>query len=234
MGLTQEIRKYRIDDANLIMLTNNLISFLERDLIPMTVLGMSQDKINELKALNNGFKDIPIDTGMKGLAMQSTQDKQVLTDKVKEEVRLMALRCRMKWGVNSTEEQSLGLKGIGNFTDENLLVASRRVHLQMSVFLPDLGDCGLTQAILDNLENLNSDFENALNTQKDRINSRLKSTKERIRLGNEIYGLVAKYCEMGKYCFVNTNAARYKDYIIYHDAKSKAKKKDNSGEIKQI
>ena len=229
MANTENLRKYRLKDSELIVSANFLIMFLEKDLSDLSDFGLTQDKINELKDINNQFKYFRTDPELKGAAIGSTEEKNAILEQVKEEIRKMTLRCRMKWGINSTEEKSLNISGFGNFSDENLLFASRRVHSQMTIFLPDLVEFGLTQEVLDNYENLNVSFENALNNQKDRVNSRLKSTEDRIKLGNELYKQVSMYSEMGKRCYAKSNPAKYNQYVIY--PKSKKKEEQNeSGE----
>ena len=226
MASNANLRKYRLTDSDLNMKVSYLILLLEKDMSDLAVFGLNQDKINELKALYNQFNNFLTDIELKGDAMVATEEKNAILELVKEEIRRMTLRCRMKWGVNSTEEKSLNVTGFGNFSDENLLFASRRVHSQMSIYLPDLIEFGLTQTVLDNFENLNVSFENALNNQKDAINSRLKGTEDRIKLGNELFKLIATYCEMGKRFYEKSNWAKYEQYVIYPQSKKKSENKE--------
>ena len=52
---------------------------------------------------------------------------------------------------------------------------------------------------------------------------RMEKTTERIAKGNELYALVAKYCNMGKLVYENINSPKYKAYLIYKDHKVKKK-----------
>ena len=85
----------------------------------------------------------------------------------------------------------------------------------MTAFLPDLADTGLTQAMLDDMEDLNDEFEVAKNSQNTKVSERDSSTEERIIKGNEIYSLDAIYCEIGKRVYAKSDPAKYNDYIIY-------------------
>lgn len=224
MGLITENRNYRMKNADFAMLTIKLINALNTDLADLSEYGLTQQKINELEALNEAFMHYPPDNWMRGDIKNMARDKNQILENVKDAIRKMALRCRVKWGNGSLQEKSLGITGYGNFSDENLLFAAGRVHSQMTIFLPELSDEGLTQALLDNLAALNQALETALYNLKNKINERQVRTEERLKLGNEIYDLVTKYCEIGKNFYENTDSTKYKQYIIYHGVKKKSKK----------
>lgn len=127
----------------------------------------------------------------------------------------MIIRCGTKWGSGSWQENSLGAAGMNQMTDDALLVLSRRVQLQMNEFLPELADTGLTEQMLNDIRDLNEEFEEALNEVKDKMVERDMKTRERILKGNELYKLFVTYADIGKRAFVKTDSARYNDYIIY-------------------
>jgi hypothetical protein len=93
----------------------------------------------------------------------------------------------------------------------------------MSNLLNELSDEGLTQTILDNLNNLNQSYENLLNEKKNKINERQTKTLERRKMGNELYDLVSKYCKMGKNYYAMISPSKYKRYIIYQGKEGKKK-----------
>ena len=148
----------------------------------------------------------------------ATEAKTAKAELVKEAIRNMVTRCQIKWGVDSWQEKSLGVKGMNKYTDDTLLSAGRRVHSQMTTFLPDLADTGLTQAMLDDMDDLNEEFEVAKNSQYTKTSERENDTEIRINKGNEIYSLVSTYCEIGKRVYAKSDPAKYNDYIIYSAA----------------
>jgi hypothetical protein len=152
---------------------------------------------------------------LSGDLMIATQDKNDKLELVKEAIRNMALRVEMKWGVSSGQYRRLGISGMNNMPDDTLLFTARRVHTVMTGYLTDLASAGLTQDMLDDFEDLNEAFEVAKNDQQDKTNTRDMSTLERINYANELYNLVAHYCDIGKRVFVNSNIAKYNDYLIY-------------------
>jgi hypothetical protein len=224
MSLEHSNRKNSIKDADLIGLADRIRSTMTRDLAELSEFGITAGKITEFGNLTNEFLKFPQDTVYLSDLINVTQKKNQSREAIKEEIRKSVQRCRLKWGANSLQEKSLGIVGMANFSDENLLFASRRVHGQMTILLPELADVGLTQAILDNFENLNISFESEINNKKDIINLRETQTKLRISKANELFELISKYCELGKQVFFMTNEAHYNDYLIHKKRKKKAKK----------
>lgn len=210
-----EMRNYRMTDAELCMFTSNLCNTLLRDIADMAIFGMTNSKITALKALGDAFEVFTTDDVYLADIIGATEDKNAIIETLKEQIRNMVLRCQIKWGANSRQEKSLGVAGMNKFTDDSLLIAGRRVHEQMSSYLIELGSLGLTEDILDSLNDLNTSLEAALNNQNNKIKIRELKTEERITKGNELYNLVSEYCEIGKRVYAISSPARYNDYIIY-------------------
>jgi hypothetical protein len=153
----------------------------------------------------------------------AAEEKNELRNKVLETVRAMAMRVKLRWGANSGNYKRLDLQNPTLLTADLLLVTAMSIHSKMTEYLPDLGSLGLTQTMLDEFQSLNSQFENALNKLHDAIVLRDEKTKERIAKGNELYGMAAAYCHIGKMIFRETNSAKYRTYIINRSVSGKAK-----------
>ncbi|MEI6091443.1 MAG: fibronectin type III domain-containing protein [bacterium] len=208
-------RNYNITDAELCMFTSNLCITMTRDLLDLADFGITAPKIAALKALGDAFEILPSDEVLMAYVIAATETKSAKAELVKEAIRNMVTRCQIKWGVDSWQEKSLGVKGMNKYTDDSLLVAGRRVHTQMTAFLPDLAGTGLTQDMLDDMDDLNDELETAKNSQFTKVSERENETEDRINKGNEIYSLVSMYCEIGKRVYAKSDPAKYNDYIIY-------------------
>jgi hypothetical protein len=215
MATIVEKRNYNMTDAELCMFTSNLCITLQRDILSLAPFGISLAKINSLKAIGDAFEVFPSDEVLVAYIIGTTEAKNAKAEEVKESIRNMIMRCQMKWGNGSWQERALTVTGMSEFTDEQLLFAAKRVHAQMTEFLPELGDTGLSQDILDDMADLNQAFEDAKNTQVSKIAERDKKARERIANGNEIYSYVSSYCDIGKRVFEKTDPAAYNAYIIY-------------------
>ncbi|MEN6480624.1 MAG: fibronectin type III domain-containing protein [Anaerolineaceae bacterium] len=197
------------------MFTSNLCNTMTRDLADLTDFGITAPKIAALKALGDAFEILPSDEVLVAYVIAATEAKTAKAELVKEAIRNMVTRCQIKWGVDSWQEKSLGVKGMNKYTDDTLLSAGRRVHSQMTTFLPDLADTGLTQAMLDDMDDLNEEFEVAKNSQYTKTSERENDTEIRINKGNEIYSLVSTYCEIGKRVYAKSDPVKYNEYVIY-------------------
>lgn len=215
MASNEVRRNYTMSNAELCMICSNLISVLNRDLTEMAVFGVTTTTISSFKAKGDAFEVFPTDDFMLGDVMIATEAKNAKAEEVKEAIRQMAARVEAKWGTNSGQNKKLGAASMYNATDKTLLGVARSVHLSMTSFLADLSSFGLTQQILDNFEDLNESFENAINACSEAIMARSNKTKERTEKGNELYDLVATYCNFGKILYERANPTKYKDYVIY-------------------
>ena len=150
-------------------------------------------------------------------------NKNKLRSSLLEMLRSMNLRAEMKWGKKSTNYKRLAASNLTVLNDNHLLVKARDVHSFMTEFLTELEEYGLTQTLLDDLNNLNLQFEHSFKSIADAKKNREDKTFERISKGNEIYKLISIYCEIGKKVFAGKNPVRYKQYILYGTKKPKEK-----------
>ena len=208
-------RNYNLTDAELCMFTSNLCNFLTRDLLDFAAFGVTALKIAALKALGDAFEVFPTDGSLVGDVMITTENKNALREQVLAEIKSLAVRVEAKWGISSGKYRRLDLRNPSQMSDDALLIAAHTVHTKLTDYLPDLADSGLTQDILDDFEELIENFELAKNAQADMVAVRDEKTIERINNGNEIYALVATYCNFGKILYEKTNPAKYNDYVIY-------------------
>ena len=208
-------RNYRMTDAELGMFVSNLCITLTRDLTDLTVFGVTAPKIAALKALGDAFEVFTSDSVALANIIGATEAKNTTVESLKEGIRNMALRCQIKWGAKSHQEKSLDITGLNDLNNKELLFVARRVHGQMTLFLPDLADLGLTEAVLDEYLDLIELSETKLNEQATQINTRDIMTKNRILKGNELYTEAVNYCNIGKRVYAMTDPAKYNDYIIY-------------------
>ncbi len=208
-------RNYNMFDAELCMFTSNLCNFLTRDLNDLSILGLTEDMIDDLKSLGDTFEVFPPDETFVGDLMIATENKNSLRFQLQEIMRTMALRVETKWGANSGKYKRLNPGQISRHIDDIFLTTSRDMHIKMNEYLPDMTNLGLSQDMLDDWADLNEQFELARNAQADAVALRDEKTKERINLGNQVYELVTTYCNFGKRIYEKTNPAKYNDYVIY-------------------
>ena len=216
-------RKYNMSDAELCMFVSNLCNTLAKDLPELIRFGLSGEKIVEFKALGDAFENLPTDIEYLGEIMMAAEEKNILRNKILDIIREMAMRVKLRWGADSGNYKRLDLQNPSILNADLLLLTAMSIHSKMTEYLPDLVTLGLTQEILNDFESLNSQLENTLNKLNDAAVMRDEKTKERIAKGNELYGLAAAYCKLGKIIFKSKNPAKYRTYIINRSVPRKPK-----------
>ncbi len=214
-------RTYNMSDAALCMFTSNFCNTLTEDISELTPFGINEQKIAELEALGNEFEVFLDDVVYIAYIFGENDNKNKLRSSLLEMLRSMNLRAEMKWGKKSTNYKRLAASSLTVLNDNHLLVKARDVHSFMTEFLTELEEFGLTQTLLDDLNNLNLQFEHSFKSIADAKKNREDKTYERISKGNEIYKLISMYCEIGKKVFARKNPARYKQYVLYGTKKPK-------------
>ncbi|MCX6153128.1 MAG: hypothetical protein NT007_03095 [Candidatus Kapabacteria bacterium] len=215
MAISKDKRMYSMLDADLCMFTSNLCNFMTRDLSDLAVFGITSLAVTNLDALCDAFEILPADETYLADQMEATQAKNDIAAQVRETIRTMAMRVEMKWGIDSPKYKSLNVSGLTKMSDSVLLFTARNVYTKCNGWLTDLASLGLTSGMLSDYSALNNSFEDALNDLSNAISIRDEKTSERIASGNELYGFVVRYCEMGKRIYANTNPSKYNDYKIY-------------------
>ena len=208
-------RDYHLSDSELALFTSNLVIFMTRDTAEFAARGVDAAAITALETKGNEFEAFPTDPEYKSLVTIATEDKNASRAQLEVDIRNISDRAMLKWGVDSGRYKRFDVIYLTKLSDKDFLFAARRVVRIGTIYLADLTTEGLTQAILDALTALAQTFEDNLNDLRDAVAERDEKTEERVELGNEVYDLVSKYCDMGKVIWKETSEAKYNDYVIY-------------------
>ncbi|MCX6154618.1 MAG: hypothetical protein NT007_10695 [Candidatus Kapabacteria bacterium] len=122
---------------------------------------------------------------------------------------------KIKWGANSSQVRKFDAGDMTKQDDKRFLTTCRFGVGIAREYLTDLTSVGLTDDMIDDLEDTAQLMEDAMNDIATAQETRDIKTVERIEKGNEIYALVSRYCEIGKYIWEDVNEAKYNDYVIY-------------------
>ena len=215
MSVTVFKRNYRMTDSELCLLASNFNFILERDLSDMIPFGLSQLKIDGLKAKGDAFEVYHTDEYSRGMQGIATEDKDITTLQLKDAIWQMAWRIETKWGKDSKQYRLLGFNEIYNQPDDSILRIGRHVHDILTQLQPQLVELGLTTEALEDYLELTNTYETALNDKQTAVVERDDNAQVRINMGNELYKEIVTYAELGKKLYGRTNPAKYNDYVIY-------------------
>ncbi len=207
------------------------INFLERDIEQFIKYGYSLDKANLLDNRIRMFEDLLTDEELEGAIMIATEKKNKLSEAIRNKIPDIMLCIENKFGKKSAHYKRFMAASVSKLPDEKLLRTTKRVVRIANLHQAEFEPTGLTATDIDELKQLNDEFETSFESQDDAISNRDIGTMTRIDEANALYELIAKICNTGKVIWKGKNEAKYNDYIIYDPPKRKPEEKgDTSGE----
>ena len=192
------------------------IGFMLRDLEQFIGYGITEEKLNDLKAKAKAFSDIPTDQELLGIQITATQAKDAAGTELRDAISDTMVRVANKFGTHSGTFRKFGISGVSELDGGQLSYAGKRVHRVAGSLLTALESEGLTPEALDEFGQLVEQFEEALFTKEDAIADRDIATEDRVTKANEVYKLLSKYCDTGKRIWESENEAKFNDYVIYN------------------
>jgi len=214
-------RIYRVTDANLIQLADDMYHSAIRDLAELAHYGVTMTVLTTIMADRDGFSDYQTDQELMGAMISATQQRDATMGKVREEIDRIVSRVRFKWSEQSGEYRRFGVFSISRQKPTELLYMGKRVVQMATEYLSDLASEGLTMGIITNLDAQLQNLDAEILEQKNSIKERDYATFKRTELGNKLYTGLALLAEKGKLCWKFSNEALYNDYIIHEKSNPK-------------
>ena len=208
-------RAFNMTFSELMSATKKLIVVLERDLSDLGIFGLTQANIDNLVDLVDDFEDMRTDIEYEGDLMVKTQEKDVLAEQVKEQIRFMNVRVEAAFGANSIVYDTFRFGDYNKIPDDALLTTIQRVTRMANQYIAELGTYGVTPALITQLDTLSDQFSDAIVAQEGAVDARRMAANDRTIAANEIYTFVTNYSNFGKKFYAKTNPAKYEDYVIY-------------------
>jgi site-specific recombinase XerC len=191
-----------------------------RDLNDLSLFGVDLAFIDSIRQKNALFKNFATDEEYSGMVSKRTQEKNDLRNIVTKGISNIMIRVKNKYGANSPEHKRFSTGNMHKDTDSDLVRLARRVTRLASEYLNDLYEKGLRQSEIDGLNEQIDAFDKSIEIKDQVVKERDTATQQRALLANEIYNLVSELFDYGKQCYVDTNEAKYNDYVIYSNQTS--------------
>lgn len=214
------VRDYTFSDADLAQLGDKSVELITRDLVELDTYGINNDDKNWIADTTEEFKNFPTDVELEGEVSEKTEVKDEAADVVKVDVRSIMVRVSNAFGVKSAKYRKFGSKGMDELDDNDLHRLGNRVVRVATGYLAELEEEGLTQGIIDALNDKNVVFDDTIDAKDEAVRARDISTEDRIELGNSLYNKIVKVFNAGKNYWVNKDEAKYNDYVLYESGSS--------------
>lgn len=216
-------RSFNMTFSELTMTARNLCVVLVRDLDELSIFGLTSTSISNLSLLVKTFENMRTDIEFEGDVMVKTQEKLLLSEQVKDQIRFMSVRVDAAFGTNSVVYDTFRFYDLNLLSDRDLYEALRRITRLANQYIDELSVYGVSAALIIQLEELQVEFLNAMDTQESAQDTRRIASSERTIAANEIYSFVSNYSNFGKKLYVKSNPAKYQDYVLYGSSSSSSK-----------
>ena len=126
MTFISERRNYHLTDADMIMFASLLARNLKADIADLAEFGVTMEKVTAFKAQSDEFELILPDDVYLSVITGAVEEKNAKAAELKEEIRVNYTRVVARWGENSVEARSLGMKGMNELSESELFAFARR------------------------------------------------------------------------------------------------------------
>ncbi len=216
MAKKEEVKRvYHFADSWLIELSNRTKQFITRDISEFGSYNVDAAAVTAFDGEINAFEAFETDEEFAGLQSEKTEIKDAAMDAVKSDIRNIMTRIESKHKPKTARYRRFGTKDLNGMYNGQVLSCGRRVARVATAVLADYADVGLTAIIITELETKCQTLEDSIDEQADAIADRDIATEDRIEMGNALYGKLMNYCSFGQQIWIETDEAKYNDYVIY-------------------
>jgi hypothetical protein len=208
------VRLYNFSDADFKQVVDNIIKSARRDITAFETRGIDTITLDDLQIENDNFSDLETDEELTGSIAEATENKDTLRSNLEGTLTTIRSMAKAQWGIMDARYRSYSFGQISVKPDNILWRTAKRALRIATQQLSSLAAQGLTPTMLNNLQTLITNFDNAIDAKEDAENDREVATQTRIIAGNEIYKKLMRISNVGKDIWYSTNEAKYNDYLI--------------------
>ncbi len=209
-------RVYNITDPELILICEDVLDSIARDIVEFADRGFTPAKKLAFETAISGFDTLPSDNYLEGLKEIATQTKDKERVLCETKVRTVLTAIENVWGADSIEyHHFIEDKPLSKLTDTELLFYLEIFADETESNLTELADEGINATTVTQLRALRANFNAALKAQRQATKQRTTGYYQRMAKGNALYQLLVSYCNTGKEIWLNVDESKYNDYIIY-------------------
>jgi hypothetical protein len=215
---------YLFSDPRLQQLCEEKISLAGRDAQKLATQGITIAEILNLNARNTRFKDLPSDYELTGKIDEASEITATLAAQVRSAIRTILFRIDIQAEYTPIQFKDYKNKSLEPLTGYELLTFGKQLAVLSLQHLPELSSTSLTPAMVSTLSTICQEFDFALDKLRKANTDRDIISKERIKIGNELYEDLLNLCEKGKQAWATLSESKYNDYIIYNTPTSRPEK----------
>jgi hypothetical protein len=213
MAKNEEVRIYRMKDADLKQKSDHIADNVTRDIDDFVTRNVTAGTITTLRQMIATFDAAPTDEELETDINDATDAKGALAERLRVAIRKIRNMAEIQYNGRG-QYNSFGFDDTANMSDNELYRLAKRVIRTSTRLADDLAIQGFTPAQLIALTNLAADFDASIDVQQNKIEDRTLAAQERITLGNILHAELVRLCGIGKSLYEDSDEAKYNDYVI--------------------
>ena len=202
-------------DYDLTDFVRTLCQCMTRDSVEFSEYLVTAANITALNALATQLNDLPNDDYVLQEYSAAVEQKNAIYETVISLAKKLAIRIELHWGKKSSQYRNFNITKLVELNENEFYAQAGLLSKFVEENLTALAKEGVTEAMITEYDAAITSFKAQRSIVSDLSMNRKDSTTARITLGNELYDLVSKYCEIGKRIWVGVNPTRYDEYVIY-------------------
>ncbi len=213
--VTRSTRKFRIPLSELCLFTNNVINLINDDLPSFQRYGVTQQELDSLTIQNNEVQNMEQDELYHSEMSYAIEIKNNIRRTCEQILREINFIGKYSFGESAAKTHSVYIDDLTKLSEAQFLKDSKIILSAATKELVKMSDYGLTQELLDSLEQEIDNYENAIDSVAMKKMQREEATELRIDASNKLFDNVKRLCDFGKLIYYHTSAARYNNFVLY-------------------
>ena len=210
-----EVRNSSLSDADLVADGRRLLVAARRDLPLLTNDGVDADRLNKLEQDIEAFENLPSDTVDEATLAAETQVRDAAVNTLQDAIRAVAGPVIDVYGLKSPRYRALGIMGLEEMNDAELLRAATDCYAAGTRLLSDAQVVreGLTDTKLAAIGPARQALVEVLDQRTQLTEQRSLNAQARVRAHNPLNDEITKIQGKCQRKFKGTDPARYDDYV---------------------
>jgi len=217
MSLNQRELHFGFSYNELINLSFEKEAMFTRDVADLTARGITAARITAFAVLRNNFVAIPQDATLVANISIAKDARDAAAEPLRVAIREVQGIAANTFGRGSATHKTFVLQTLSDLDAGGLFLLAPTIVAQGTTFLAQMGDKGLTAAMLANITTLANNLKPLLTAFSTAEGAQLLATQNRHFAANALYDEMSSMCETAIVYYQDRNPLKASQYIIYDE-----------------